>query len=681
MELQTLLAGPIVRRVERNRVCLWVATSHALDVAAEVYAIEGPALRRVGVGTAESVKLGERLFVHLVQAHPDGDEFPVDELLGYDLRFTTDGGEVKTLADFGLLQGPRRVTYGDFPLPTFFIRKEIPELHVMHGSCRLLHGRGEDAMLSADEEIAKTAGDPARRPSALFLTGDQVYADEVAGPMIRHVTALGRELVGDRDEHSVPGAPPLSSLPLYGRAGVIQEQARFTSEKADNHLMSFGEFAAMYLVAWNEANWPARFPTAREAIPAGRRASTARLRSKYGRELTRLERARAALPATRRVLANVPTYMMFDDHDTTDDWNLTQYWRDTVQASRTGRRIVSNALASFWAFQGWGNDPDVFDASFKRGIAEYVAGEGQGEDPFEARLWSFDRWSFRAPTSPPVLVFDTRTQRSYDAPEGAARLIGAAQRDRIASLARESGHQPGDLLIIVSPVPVFGLEVQERRQKYLVDKVGPYEIDFEAWHSNLRGHLDLMHLLIEDLGLGVGVFLSGDVHYGFNARASFTIADKTLSAVQFVSSAQKHSGGLSKQALRLFGHLVSKDHERVGWDQPPSTQCSASVRDKLMFRVPNMDEWNEASPIFLNPRHLGKLKIDEPPRYREIRSYVRVKGADSSTLVGENNIGVVSLNRSRVAHRLLSRQGDRTNVHSAAVEISPDRTAIREVAR
>jgi hypothetical protein len=49
--------------------------------------------------------------------------------------------------------------------------------------------------------------------------------------------------------------------------------------------------------------------------------------------------------------------MIFDDHDVTDDWNLTARWRHRVHASPAGRRIVANALAAYWAFQGWGNDP------------------------------------------------------------------------------------------------------------------------------------------------------------------------------------------------------------------------------------------------------------------------------------------------------------------------------------
>ena len=59
----------------------------------------------------------------------------------------------------------------------------------------------------------------------------------------------------------------------------------------------------------------------------------------------------------RRALANVPTYMVFDDHDVTDDWNLGRAWRDRVFTSPLGRRIVMNALVAYAVFQDWGNDP------------------------------------------------------------------------------------------------------------------------------------------------------------------------------------------------------------------------------------------------------------------------------------------------------------------------------------
>ena len=64
-----------------------------------------------------------------------------------------------------------------------------------------------------------------------------------------------------------------------------------------------------------------------------------------------------SLPRVRRALANVPTYMVFDDHDVTDDWNIGRAWRDQVYTSPLGRRIITNALVAYALFQDWGNDP------------------------------------------------------------------------------------------------------------------------------------------------------------------------------------------------------------------------------------------------------------------------------------------------------------------------------------
>ena len=63
------------------------------------------------------------------------------------------------------------------------------------------------------------------------------------------------------------------------------------------------------------------------------------------------------LPRVRRALANVPTYMVFDDHDVTDDWNIVRAWRDQVHTTPLGRRIITDALVAYAVFQDWGNDP------------------------------------------------------------------------------------------------------------------------------------------------------------------------------------------------------------------------------------------------------------------------------------------------------------------------------------
>ena len=207
MSLPAVLAGPLLRRVEPGRVLVWLATSRPVTVHGEILSLEprggGNRPRRLGRGAGRRVRLGPRLFIHLISILPDPavGAFPSNQLLGYDLLLSDDAasGPPRRLGDLGLLAGPRAVTLGDLPLPSFFLPARSAALNLLHGSCRLLHGHGEDALVAADELLAEGARDLDRRPSALVLTGDQIYGDEVAGPLIGHLTRLGAELLGAGD--------------------------------------------------------------------------------------------------------------------------------------------------------------------------------------------------------------------------------------------------------------------------------------------------------------------------------------------------------------------------------------------------------------------------------------------------------------------------------------------------
>jgi len=375
------------------------------------------------------------------------------------------------------------------------------------------------------------------------------------------------------------------------------------------------------------------------------------------------------------VLANVATYMIFDDHDVTDDWNLTAEWREAVSTSPTGRRFVANALAAYWLFQGWGNDPDSYDEALKGTIAGFLAGDRDvPAATFEERLWSFDRWSYVAPIHPPAVVLDTRTQRSYDSKRGAARLIGPGEQRRVVQLAgeaRANGGDPQSPLVLISAVPLYGLELQERRQKFLADKVGPYEIDFEAWHSNLQGLVDFMRVLAEDSAPPWCMLLSGDVHYGCNVQAGFWVGSRSLPLVQLVSSSLKHSGRLSRAGLELLGRIVSRQHERLGWERPP--RVGDGIAERVIARAANTDAWNPDAPVFLAPALARAIRVEQPPDYREARRYVAPDGDGSgSMLLAANNVGHVTLRGGELTHRLLAQTSSGTRVHEARMATGDD---------
>jgi hypothetical protein len=68
------------------------------------------------------------------------------------------------------------------------------------------------------------------------------------------------------------------------------------------------------------------------------------------------------LPKARRALANVPVYMMLDDHEVTDDWNLNPMWKDRVYTNPLGKTVLRNGILAYALFQGWGNDPEYFES-------------------------------------------------------------------------------------------------------------------------------------------------------------------------------------------------------------------------------------------------------------------------------------------------------------------------------
>ena len=70
------------------------------------------------------------------------------------------------------------INYKPFSRPTFVIGRENRRL--VHGSCRRPGADGRDAFGVYDELLAKNTSEPLQRPASLILTGDQIYADDVA---------------------------------------------------------------------------------------------------------------------------------------------------------------------------------------------------------------------------------------------------------------------------------------------------------------------------------------------------------------------------------------------------------------------------------------------------------------------------------------------------------------------
>ena len=81
----------------------------------------------------------------------------------------------------------------------------------------------------------------------------------------------------------------------------------------------------------------------------------------WAQEHALIEAFVAELHAVRRALAHVPVAMIFDDHDITDDWNLSREWEEVAYGHDFSRRIIGNALLAYAINQAWGNRPEALD--------------------------------------------------------------------------------------------------------------------------------------------------------------------------------------------------------------------------------------------------------------------------------------------------------------------------------
>jgi len=661
-----LLAGPILRRTTKNRVCVWLAVANPLTLQLTIKDSQGNALgqSRLDDLTEQRVQLGKNLWVYLLQARPNEDTgeldgknpvFLADTLMCYRLDEVDAEGNARPL-DLSDL------AYGSLKYPSFFIPSKLK--HLLHGSCRKPHGGGfdpkkqqpmPDALSHGHALLEKTYDNLELRPSLLLLTGDQIYADDVAISLLAMLRQQSLAVVGKQEslplvdnplmlEPSLPTRLDPSSIPLHGRKQVLMEKHRrshFSSGESENHLFTFGEYAAMYLYAFGNSskwepvwNWQdlaaigvAESETTQEGEDKHSKAKAAWLK-----QAKPLRSYHETLPQVRQLLANIPTYMIFDDHDVTDDWNITGNWYDGVRGSAMGRRIVSNALAAYWAFQAWGNDPDNFhkDLAFsvslhlnddfidRDGVTRMHEGNSQclnGDaidsaigDRYDLHMWKSRGWGFSIPTEPPIIAMDSRTQRQYENKYYPAVLMDRYALDwlRVEWAKLKTGQDIDDNTgpIIIAATPVMGFSAIEHIQQIalwlagwleswkpmrilekLIDKEGfitgwmVNKLDAESWSSNKEGFVGFMDTLLRRMNIKRCVFLSGDVHYAFTANAQFKYQGRTLQCCQLTSTALSNQPNAKQYKFleHAAGHDTGiKTHRH--WALMPNQRWTSKVQ-------------------------------------------------------------------------------------------------------
>jgi len=571
-----LICGPMLRRVTPDQVAVFVATSETFTAKLRVRQAGSTSSGAWSESPSQTpVSLGGALHVLVIMLTPP-TALTVDLVYEYDVQFTvassvkvrTDAGNELPrttgpfgLSDLGLLAGTRHVGLSAGALPSFAIQSSRAKLRLIHASCRKAHGGGVDAMPFITELFGFDAATRAsERPHYLLLTGDQIYADDVSTSLLWLLQETGRELMSSFTETLTLPSWPGDEVSFPGldqhdageqRQKLMTHFKNVSSKHKESHLVFLAEFYAMYVLVWSPALWGWGWfmkwkPTG--GFPSG--ASIAR--SEYeelaedniwpGEEAKRHQSVRTFAQGTskvRRVLANVSTLMMFDDHEVSDDWNLNQTWRNASLDDPFLQRIVRNALLAFAAFQAWGNDPARFAAgTIGRKLLDAVNPNTPTEEnvfgtancvdgllrlgDFKASLppsekqpmlwhWAIDPalYDYR------ILALDTRTRRNYDDNSGPGLLQPMAMEQQLPV------PPSGDLKVtfVLSPAPVLGHPLLEEVIQPLAKMLSKsLTADAEAWSMNRECLTDLLHRLAKFRQV---VLLSGDVHYAYSNRTDF----------------------------------------------------------------------------------------------------------------------------------------------------------------
>ena len=401
-QLPLVLAGPILRQVTHDAVTVWVALKQSATVTLNVWNTDKPqqGAKPLMTQATATTPIGVNLHIVAVTARAIG-ALAEGNIYFYNLSFMVGDIAINlsqavtptTNPPTPLIQNP--FAYGTYALPSFALPPaDLSKLRLIHGSCRKPHAPGDDALPILDDLIAQVvqgADEAYRRPHQLILSGDQIYADDVSDALLLMLMDASNTLMGWQEVipfNSVSAVP--NSMEPYKRQDTLIA-AGFTSDDLHSQLMSLGEYFAMYLFVWSDVLWPdpKTFDTYAEIFAIsfpdlvgkprkilignrGQKEDTYPLAAqamandagKITQATANLANFSGTVSKVRKALANIPSYMICDDHEVTDDWNMTRGFCEGVYSAtnKLGLRVLQNALVAYSVCQAWGNVPEQFEA-------------------------------------------------------------------------------------------------------------------------------------------------------------------------------------------------------------------------------------------------------------------------------------------------------------------------------
>jgi phosphodiesterase/alkaline phosphatase D-like protein len=338
---------------------------------------------------------------------------------------------------------------------------------------------------------------------------------------------------------------------------------------------------------------------------------------------------------TRQALAVLPTYMIFDDHEITNNWNTEPLWQiKTIQAGMES--VLIDGLVAYWVYQGWGNLIQR-DATAMPLLAIMDAATQNQEDAIAAlraaiRADLYQKtslpWHYEIATIPPIFVANARTERT--------QYLDNTEKDSDAPMDIMSKHQIKTLLqwihrqqtpatLVVSSVPLLlppmiGLAEYIMGSRFWQRSHGPLrhlgrrlahiqqriasQNSFDHWplyHESWKALVGAVMSETESKHTKDIIVLSGDVHFSYAMVGQRLFPSKISPRIyQLVSTPiQNKLDGPSQRKIQYQGYI-----SRLFYDQ-------LLTRVLRMHAVQNRTKNIHANYLFQNTLALVTVQISQ----------------------------------------------------------------------
>ena len=286
-------------------------------------------------------------------------------------------------------------------------------------------------------------------------------------------------------------------------------------------------------------------------------------------------------PRIRWLLSTVSTSMIFDDHDMSDDWNISLSWVQEWRAKPWWRQRVVAGFMSYWIYQHIGNlSPSELAAN---DVFEAVHSEEDPSDVLRKFAYRADRevagtrWSFcRDLGGTRLIVMDSRAGRVLT--PGDRAMVDETEWDWIVE------HASGDFdhLLLGTSVPwLLGMAMHdiEAWSERVTDEAwgklpaklaeaARRAVDFDHWGSFLDSFEKLRDLIAEVAAGERGnapatvTVLSGDVHHAYLAPVAYPKGRGLLSTVS-QATCSPFRNPLDGKERRVIDTLLTTGAERT----------------------------------------------------------------------------------------------------------------------